>query len=531
MLTVIKRKPITDEVRLLPYVKLSARTPSVLSAGKKVLWEPNSYAQEDFVVSKEFEAFLGGAKGGGKSAALVSMSTRYVHKAKYKAIIFRRTYPRLRELTDRARDMYPKLGGQGKNNNTEWIFPSGAQIIFAHLQHDKDVDNYQGQQYQFIGFDEVTQFTRDQYITMLSCCRSPDPSVPCYIRATGNPGGAGHVWVKERFIDSCKPIHVGPPVHNTGFDVLWQPQKAGTALSDGGLTRRFYPAKVFDNLDLLASSPAYVLVLKNLPENLRKAYLDGDWESFQGQFFAGWSEVLHVKKPWIAQPDNPEIDQWGIPKSYLRIGSIDWGVARPWSAGEACIHPDTGRVSIYRTITEPGWDHERQAKWCLAGAPGVTWVADDACFNKPNTADLKIKQVTDVELWRNYGLHNVIRAEKGFRIPGWRHLIEFLKPMANDPTIAGLEIWDVPGARGPYGIITVMPKMIHDPDNPEDMLSECPDEARDDAPDMLRMMLLHRPVPKAMPEKSKRPYAVGDYFANKPVQEDEMPEGTIVGNW
>lgn len=497
--------------------------------GNEVLWAPNSRAQWDFLAATEFEALMGGSKGGGKSRALVVDALRYIEKSSYKALILRRTYPRLRELCEFASRIYPHVGGIGTRNNTEWRFPSGAQILFSHLQHEKDVDNFQGQQFQGIFWDELCQFTQKQYETMRSCCRSEDPSIPCRMRATANPGGIGHAFVKEYFIDRCPAVSVGPAVFNAEFQVTWQPQQAGPAYrSPEGMSRRFYPAKVFDNLDLLKANPIYVKILKELPMNQRKAYLEGDWTVFEGQYFPEFNELLHVRPPRV--PDKELTDEWGIPHSWPRFGGIDYGSANPWAAVECATDPSNGRVIIYRTIAAKGWTHEMQAQWLKGGSKRASYVADDACFYRGNENDSKIRQVSDAELWAQHGFCNVSPASKGRRVPGWAHVRQYLRKY--DETSAWLEILDVPGARGRYGLITVFPKMMHSEKDPEDMESDCPDEARDDVMDCLRYALLSRPCPTAPAEKPRRPYAPGDWFSDTPPNDDDEPiEGTVVGNW
>ncbi len=498
-----------------------------------ITWRPNSRVQHEFLAAREYEALYGGAKGGGKSRALVAGALRFVQKESYKAIIFRRTYPQLRELTDFAAKIYPLHGGKGKSNNTEWKFPSGAQILFGHMQHEKDADNYNGIQYQFIGFDQLEQFTKHQYETMRSCCRSEDPTIPCFIRATSNPGGVGHAWVKEFFIDTCRPVNLGPAIHDKMFDVLWQPQKAGKPyVTPDGIKRRFYPAKVFDNPDLLLANPHYVKILKELPANMRKAYLDGNYDIFDGQYFAEWNEALHVRPPWIPQEGT---DEWGIPLTWPRFGGIDYGSANPWAALECATDPSNGRVIVYRAIAAKAWTHAMQAEWLLNGSPNAVYVADDACFVRGNEKDAKVKQVSDAELWGQHGFHRVGPASKGRRVPGWAHLRQFLRPY--DDTCALIEFHDTAGARGRYGIITTMPKMVHSEHDPEDMETDCPDEARDDAPDCLRYALLSRPVPAKIEKTKKRPFAKGDYGAAKEDEEDEKYEeqehsgGPAVGNY
>lgn len=518
-------------VNMAPRAKKKAEA----TAGEDYAWRPNSQVQYDFLSATEFEALYGGAKGGGKSRALVADALRLIDRPTYKAIIFRRTFPRLRELTDFAAKIYTLYGGVGKQSNTEWTFPSGAQILFGHMQHEKDTENHHGVQYQLVAWDQLEQFTKAQYDSIRSCVRSEDPTIPCYMRATSNPGGVGHGWVKEYFIDTCPPKNVGPPIFDETFKVTWQPQRAGKGfVSPEGITRQFYPAKVFDNPDLLLANPHYVSVLKELPPQLCKAYLDGDYNIFQGQYFPEFSETLHVRPPRTVQEGIT--DEWGIPLSWPRWGGIDYGSANPWAAGELATDPSNGKPILYRTIAAKGWTHEEQAKWLLAGSPNADYVADDACFYRGNEADSKVKQISDAELWAQHGFNRVRPAHKGGRVAGWAHLRQFLKKQ-NDTT-GFLEISDTPGARGRYGIITVFPKMVHDEKNPEDMESECPDEARDDALDFLRYACLQRPAPAARPDKPRRPWKHGDYWKDpNKVDEENLDDdgnpidGTVVGDY
>lgn len=116
---------------------------------------------------------------------------RQVNIPHYKGIIIRKTYPQLGELIDKSRKYYKQLFPKARYNSTShtWYFPSGAQIIFGSLQHTTDREKYQGQAYDFVGFDELTHFTFEEYSYLFSRCRPNGPGTQCYIRATANPGG------------------------------------------------------------------------------------------------------------------------------------------------------------------------------------------------------------------------------------------------------------------------------------------------------------------------------------------------------
>jgi len=115
---------------------------------------------------------------------------RQVKVPHYKGLIVRKTYKQLHELIDKSQKYYRQVFPKARYNSTEhvWRFPSGAQIIFGNMQNTSARMDYQGQAYDFIGFDELTHFTFDEYSYLFSRCRPNGPGTVCYIRATGNPG-------------------------------------------------------------------------------------------------------------------------------------------------------------------------------------------------------------------------------------------------------------------------------------------------------------------------------------------------------
>ena len=230
----------------------------------------------------EYEALYGGAAGGGKSEALVQEALRQVEIPHYKGLILRKTYPQLGELIDKSLNYYPRAFPRAKYNDSKhcWTFPSGAKVVFGAMQYTKDRTKYQGQAYDFVAFDELTHFTWDEYSYLFSRNRPNGPGTRCYIRATANPGGVGHGWVKERFITAAKPM-----------STLWENVKV--RFPDGheekkNRSRIFVPSSVFDNQELLRNDPDYISRLAMMAEAERNALLYGDWDSFSGQVFTEW---------------------------------------------------------------------------------------------------------------------------------------------------------------------------------------------------------------------------------------------------
>lgn len=284
----------------------------------------------------EYEALYGGAAGGGKSDALVIEALRQIHIPHYKGLILRKTYPQLTELIEKSLNYYRAAIPNARYNDSKhvWTFPSGAKIYFGSMQYTKDRTNYQGKAYDYIAFDELTHFTYDEYSYMFSRNRPNGKGTRVYIRASANPGGVGHAWVKERFITAAAPM---TPVE----------QRVAVTMPDGRARemkryRIFVPSTVFDNEKLLEANPDYLANLALLPEAERNALLYGDWNSFSGQVFSEWRDVpehysdrrgTHVIAPFVVPPE------WRVYRGF------DWGYAKPFSVGWYAVDFDK---RIYR---------------------------------------------------------------------------------------------------------------------------------------------------------------------------------------
>lgn len=207
--------------------------------------------QAKFLLLENREALYGGAAGGGKSDALLMAALQYVDVPNYAAIIFRRTYKDLSlpgALMDRAHEWLDETDAKWKDNEKTWLFPSGATLTFAYLASENDKYNYQGSEYQFVGFDELTQFEESQYRYLFSRLRRLKGStVPIRARVASNPGGRGHEWVKQRFLIE-------------GYEK----------------GRVFVPAKLEDNPYL--DTEEYLQSLAELDPVTRAQLRSGDWE-------------------------------------------------------------------------------------------------------------------------------------------------------------------------------------------------------------------------------------------------------------
>jgi hypothetical protein len=246
-----------------------------------VIFKPNSGPQTEFLAASEREVFYGGARGGGKSYAMLVDPLRYCSKAHHRALLIRRTMPELRDLISKSQLLYSKA------------YP-GAKWR-------------EQQSYTWIGIDELPQYpSPDIYNFLRSSLRSVDKDIPVYLRATGNPGNIGSQWVKEMFVDPAEP--------NSAFEI-----KIDTPVGVKTITRRFIPAKLQDNPYLMQTDDYYAM-LASLPDTQRKQFLDGDWDAYEDSAFPEFSRSVHVVEPFE------------IPKGWYRFRAADWGYSSP-----ACV--------------------------------------------------------------------------------------------------------------------------------------------------------------------------------------------------
>ena len=278
-------------------------TPSVQEHVKEnIIFEPNTGPQTQFLAASEREVFYGGARGGGKSYAMLVDPLRYCHKENHRALLLRRSMPELRDMINHSQRLYGKAypGAKWREQEKEWRFPSGARIEFGYAENLTDVLRYQGQSYTWIGIDELPQYpTPEIYNFLRSSLRSVDPEIPVFMRATGNPGNIGSLWVKEMFVDPEEP--------NKSFDVI-----IDTISGQKKITRRFIPAKLQDN-PYLTQTDDYLIMLSSLPEVQRKQFLEGDWTAFEDCAFPEFDVIKHVTDPFE------------IPRNWHRFRTCDWG--------------------------------------------------------------------------------------------------------------------------------------------------------------------------------------------------------------
>lgn len=319
----------------------TVREPSIAeqsSISENVVFKPNPGPQTDFFASTEREVLFGGAAGGGKSYALLVDPLRYLPDPHCSALLLRRTTEELRELRWKSQLLYPQIFPDIKwsERNQNWVMPSGGRIWLSYLDRDEDVLRYQGQAFNWIGFDELTQWSSPfPWDYLRSRLRTTSPNLPLYMRASTNPGNKGAWWVRKMFIEPA-PFNTAFPATDieTG-DVLCYPashKNAGQPL----FYRRFIPSRLQDN-PYLWQNGEYEANLLSLPEIQRKQLLDGSWDIVEGAAFPEFNRQIHVVEPFE------------IPYHWRKFRAMDYGYGSFSGVVWFAVHP-SGALIVYRDL-------------------------------------------------------------------------------------------------------------------------------------------------------------------------------------
>ncbi len=276
-----------------------------------------------------------------KSESLLMGALRQIDKPAYRALILRRTFPELRELMDRSQLYFAQIGGTWSAQDRRWKFPSGATIEFGYCDTFNDVLQYQGQEYAYIAYDELGQVADERVWTyLMSRCRASESGLRLMMRASANPGGVGHQWIKRRFIDQCPPEGTTVHVETKAFD--------GTMTTH---SRAFFRARLQDNITLMANDPGYGDRLKLLPEMEYRWLALGDWDAGGGMFYP---ELADVERLFVTKAQLPPLLDW-----HDYWGSYDWGFIHPASFAQFVRVKDT--VYVLDTTTMHRYQDEEQA--------------------------------------------------------------------------------------------------------------------------------------------------------------------------
>jgi hypothetical protein len=408
--------------------------------GKDVVWAPQAGSQQAFLSCPEYEVLYEGTRGPGKTDALLMDFAQHIGKgygAEWRGILFRQTYPELADVVAKSKKWFFRIWPKATFNEaqTRWRFPDGEELLFRQFRVQDDYWSYHGHAYPWIAWEELTTYPDDKcYRVMMACSRSTKPGMPRKYRATTNPYGVGHNWVKARFHLPLAPRHIiGPVVKEMDED--------GKPLPE----RRAIRGHLSENRLLLHADPNYIQRIKAAARNAAElaAWIDGSWDIVAGGMFDDcWIPAFHVV---------PNLTHDMIPKRWKIVRAYDHGQSRPFSVGwwaESNGEPirlPNGRYlgtvpgDVVRVFEWYGWRKianegmrltaveiaqgilEREMEWKIYGR-ARTGVADSSIFDdyEPGRSVAGDMQRTGVS-W--------FAADKGAgsRAQGWQQMRNFLK--------------------------------------------------------------------------------------------------------
>ena len=352
----------------------------------------------------------GGARGGGKSWVVQRKSALLANRwgapdefsEGIKICIVRRTLVDVRN--NHIVPMRNQLRGLAKFNQAErtFYFPNGATIHFEYYDNDGDDIHFQGVEYDVIFIDEATQMKEEWLKIIAASCRGVN-HFPHRIYYTCNPGGQGHEYIKRIFIDRI-------------YKELENPEDYD-----------FVQAKVTDNKVLMENSPEYISFLKNLPPKLRKAWLDGDWDIYEGQFF---EEFTNDPDHYDDRRYTHVINPIPIRKHWPIYRSFDWGYNKPFSVGWYTVDDDGVVYRILELYGVQKSGHESLADQGVKWPPEKVFATIQQIEHEhPYLAGRQVMGVADPAIWdaqlgksiaetaTRYGLY--FEPGDHARIPGW----------------------------------------------------------------------------------------------------------------
>ena len=444
----------------------------------QIVWTPNPGPQTDLIRCPVFEVFFGGARGGGKTAGMLgewlNHSSTYGENAN--GLMVRRSLAELQDTIRESKQIYSQLSATYNETSKRWTMPNNSTLTFAFLENDEDAQRYQGWAATRLYVEEIGNFPHPDPIMKLMAILRSTKGVPVGFRATGNPGGPGHQWVKARYIDPAPQ----------GYKIL---------TDDSGLQRVFIPSKVQDNAALLSSDPTYIARLKaSGSKELVRAWLEGDWSVITGAYFPEFSTQTHVIPPFP------------IPDHWTRIVGMDWGSAAPFAVLWAAVSDGTlpqypkDALVIYREWY--GWDGTPN-KGCRMMAQEVgarirdlqgeetihDSVLDPAAFTSDGGPSIAERLDCD---FRRADNKRVARLGVS---GGWDSLRERLRGTDHSENLPLLYLFDEC-----VHIIRTLPALQHDMHRPEDVDTT----GEDHAADALRYICMSRPLTQTKKKPENR---------------------------
>jgi len=371
----------------------------------------------------------------------------------FNAVFFRKEMPQQDDLIERAKEIYLPLRASYSEQKKLFQMPRGGRIRFRPLETIQDAEKYQGQSLTDAAVEEAGNYESPAPIDRLNGVLRSAKGVPTQLLLTGNPGGAGQGWIRQRYVDPA-PL---------GLKILTR------VLPNGKAHRYVYiPSKVANNQILLRNDPDYInrLYLVGSPQ-LVQAWLEGDWDSIEGAFFPEFSVARHVVAPIV------------LPAHWTRFRSKDWGSAKPFSVGWYAVSdgelpqfprgalikyrewygmkPEQPNVGLKMTAERVGAGiREREKDEKIAYG-----VIDPSCFIEDGGPT--IASMMTPTIWR---------PADNKRVPGWDQIRGRLTGEGGKPMLYFFSTC--------IHTIRTLPMLPHDPGKAEDVDTDAEDHAGDE---------------------------------------------------
>jgi hypothetical protein len=341
----------------------------------------------------------------------------------YRAALFRRKTTQFSKLLDEGKKLYEPLGAElvykrSGDPGPSFNFPSGARIFICHMEQEDNKEDHQGIEYQYCGFDELTQFTVTQYMYLFSRLRSTIEGLNPRMRSTTNPTGSGLIWVKKRFIKNGRNIFTPQKLYYFAPDKNNEIEDNPTGLltdknNPYSKSRMFIPGRLHENKILMKADPGYKFNIMAMGRKYEKALLYGDWDAFGGSFFDDFDsskmgvEPFAIPKEWFLLG---AIDPgWSSPCSFsLKARDFEGNVYRLFTYYEKNKSPEQHATAIKEKINSFPYTNGRQPNFIVSGT--------DA-FAKKDRHAIIAHELTFSDVFRRHGLN--LTPAKTDRVLGW----------------------------------------------------------------------------------------------------------------
>jgi hypothetical protein len=451
---------------------------STVESPRPIAWQPQPGPQKALVDCPIAEVLFGGARGGGKTDGILGKwaikSQRY--RRGFNAVFFRKEMPQQDDLIDRAKDIYTRLGARWQEQKRLFLMPGGGRVRFRPLENVLDAEKYQGQNLSDAAVEEAGNYAQSAPIDRLFGCLRSAAGVPVQLILSANPGGPGHQWIRQRYIDPAPQ----------GMRILVRD------LPNGRTHKAVYiPSRVQDNKILLAQDPGYVDRLHLVgSQNLVSAWLRGDWSVVEGAYFPEFSMERHVLRPFA------------IPEHWARIRAMDWGSAKPfcvlWLAVSDGTMPTISRGALVCYREWYGWSGEPNVGCKMTagavgdgirklevGEPKGDEVLDPAAFSEDGGPSIAERMNL------NFRRADNKRVARQGAMGGWDQVRERLNGEEGRPLLYLFSTCT--------HLIRTLPALQHDPQRAEDVDTD----SEDHAPDALRYGCMSRPWVRDKPGTPK----------------------------